>query len=264
TAFGIERLDEMLCGGLQPGSVTLCLGTPGSGKTLLGMSLLDHAARKKRKGLHFGFFEAPSELPHKGKSIGLDWSAHIQKGLLHVLWQPPLDIIADALADKLVAEVKAKEIEVLVIDGMLGFLDALTHKERAQRFFGALSNELRSLGVVTLFTDETNSFRQLEFAQPNLVSMFDNVIFMRHLEHGAKVHKLISVPKMRESAGDSSMHEYVIGPKGFVVATLSSSAQSVVADLTPWLSSHERGTFRESKRKSTKAPKAAKRQRRAR
>ncbi|MEO8797744.1 MAG: ATPase domain-containing protein, partial [Polyangiaceae bacterium] len=82
TDFGIERLDEMLGGGLQPGSVTLCLGTPGSGKTLLGMSLLDHTARAKRKGLFFGFFEAPSTLPHKGKLVGIEWSSHIEKGLL--------------------------------------------------------------------------------------------------------------------------------------------------------------------------------------
>lgn len=260
TAFGVGKLDEMLGGGLQPGSVTLALGTPGSGKTLLGMSLLDHAARAKRKGLFFGFFEAPSTLPHKGKSVGIEWASHIEKGLLHVVWQPPLDIIADALADKLVREVRTKDIEVLVVDGMLGFLDALTHKERAQRFFGALSNELRSLGIVTLFTDETNSFRQLEFSHPNLVSMFDNVLFMRHLEHGQRVHKLISVPKMRENAGDSSMHEYAIGAEGFVVAPLSSSAQSVVADLSPFVSTG-RGTFRESQ---PAPPTVKKRRRRAR
>ena len=242
--FGIKTLDHMLGGGLHAGSITLTLGTPGSGKTLLGMSFLDDGAKKKERGLYFGFFETPSELPHKGKAIGFDWASHTKKNLIDVVWQPPLDIIADALVEKLVNAAKKHGSRRLFIDGMLGFITALVHQERAQRFFGALCNELRSLGVVTLFTDETNTFHRLEFAQPNLISMLDNVIFMRKLEHGTRVHKLISVPKMRGGVGDASMHEYAIGPSGFVVAPLSATTQSVVAALTPWSSSADgRGTF---------------------
>ena len=43
-AFGIESLDELVGGGLMPGSITMLLGAPGTGKTLLGAQL-PHGSR---------------------------------------------------------------------------------------------------------------------------------------------------------------------------------------------------------------------------
>ena len=46
--FGIPELDEMLRGGVRPGSITMMLGSSGSGKTLLGMQFLSEGVRRVR------------------------------------------------------------------------------------------------------------------------------------------------------------------------------------------------------------------------
>src|SRR5262249_51616154 len=57
--FGISGLDDMLGGGVPAGSTTMVLGSPGSGKTLLGLHFLMAGVRAGEHTLHFGFYETP-------------------------------------------------------------------------------------------------------------------------------------------------------------------------------------------------------------
>jgi KaiC/GvpD/RAD55 family RecA-like ATPase len=49
------------------------------------------------------------------------------------------------------------------------------------------------------------------------MSLVDNVVFLRHIERGKRVERLVSVMKMREGPNDASVREYTIGKQGFVV-----------------------------------------------
>ncbi|HEY4013298.1 MAG TPA: ATPase domain-containing protein [Polyangiaceae bacterium] len=236
SAFGVEALDAMLGGGVRAGSITMLLGSPGSGKTLLGLSFLAAGGRIGERGLYFGFFETPSDLCRKSDEVGSDLSAHVRGGLVDVLWQAPLGALADALVEKLLANIAARGVRRVVIDGLGGLKDSLVHAERARRFFSALCNELRTRDVSTVLTDETRSLVEIESPEHGLTAMLDNIIFMRHVELGAQLHKLVSVMKMREGVGDPSLREFSIGPRGIVVSPNSDSAHVILAGL-------DQGTF---------------------
>jgi circadian clock protein KaiC len=60
--LAIEGLDEMLGGGVDRGSTTLVVGTPGSGKTLLGLAFLAASAEAGEPGLLLGYHEKPETL----------------------------------------------------------------------------------------------------------------------------------------------------------------------------------------------------------
>jgi circadian clock protein KaiC len=94
--FGIPGLDAMLGGGLRSGSVTMTIGTPGSGKTLAGLSFLAAGAREREPGAYFGFFETPDDLERKARAIGLSLAEHVESGLVDMMWQSPLDGVARA------------------------------------------------------------------------------------------------------------------------------------------------------------------------
>ena len=49
----------MLRGGLRAGSITMLLGSSGSGKTLLGMQFLSEGLKRGERGVYFGFYEHP-------------------------------------------------------------------------------------------------------------------------------------------------------------------------------------------------------------
>ena len=156
--FGVDSLDRMLGGGLRPASITMVLGSPGSGKTLLGLSFLGAGARAKEPGLYFGFFETPAELARKGQEISADFARNHQTGMIELMWQPPLETLADALAERILAAVKKRGVRRLFIDGLGGLKDGLIYPERLGPFLSALSNELRSLGVAVILSDETPRF----------------------------------------------------------------------------------------------------------
>jgi circadian clock protein KaiC len=255
-AFAIQGLDAMLGGGLRSGSVTLLLGTPGSGKTLLGLSFLVAGAKRGEPGLYFGFFEAPTVLSRKAEAIGLGLAAQVTRGLVEMMWQSPLDAIADALAENLLEAVRKQKVRRLFVDGLGGFRETLVHAERSRRFFGALCNELRSMGVATVLSDETGSLTVSPVPEHGLTAELDTVIFLRHVERRAQLHKLVAVTKMREGAGDRSVREFSIGASGFAVSGASEGAQGTLAELTRGAARQARIPPAKKARKKRRGPSA--------
>jgi circadian clock protein KaiC len=217
-AFGISGVDAMLGDGLRSGSITMVLGAPGSGKTLLGLNLLTAGANLGEPGLYFGFFENPAELCRRADSVGIDLSAHVQAGLVEIMWESPLVSLADELAERLLEAIRSRGFKRLFIDGIGGFKDSLVYAERSRLYFAALCSELRSLSVVTLLSEQTLHLSELEFPEHGLTAMLDTVIGLQRVERGPRVHKLISLLKEREGGGDPSSRGFSIGPQGFVVS----------------------------------------------
>jgi circadian clock protein KaiC len=230
-AFGIESLDALVGGGLVPGSITMLLGAPGTGKTLLGLNFLTGAGDKE-PGLCFGFVETQDELARRADSTGSDLRRRLKRGLLEIRWHPPIDGTADALAAELIAAVRKRGVQRLFIDGLGGFRNALVYPERQQNFFGALFNELRALGVTTVLAEETRDLFGAEVKAPSeLVAMLDNVIFLRHVELRARLRRLVSVVKMREGISDPSLREFSIGKHGIEVSPTFDSAEAILTGI---------------------------------
>jgi len=230
---GIKSLDEMLAGGLFAGSTTLLLGSPGTGKTLLGLHFISAGAQKKEPGLYFGFFQAPSRIVSQAEHISLNLASCIKRGLIEVLWQPPLEQMADALAEKLIGAVKRRKVRRLFIDGLGGFKESIIYPERLGAFFTALSNELRSLGVTTIVSEETSDLfgPKIEVPVAGISAMVDNIVFLRHVELRSQLRRLLSVIKMRQSGYNSSLREFSISDRGVKVAPTFESAEAILSGI---------------------------------
>ncbi|MFI5288449.1 MAG: RAD55 family ATPase [Polyangia bacterium] len=256
-AFGIESLDPMLGGGLEEGSVTLELGAPGTGKTLLGLGFLAEGARRGQPGLYFGFSETPDELKRRADSVGLGLSSLVDKKAVELRWQPPLGLLADVLAEELLERIEARGVRRLFIDGIDGLVSSLVYPDRAGGYFTALGNELRSRGVTTLFSDETSSLFGPEVTVPvsGLNAALDNILFLRHVELRAQLHRLISVVKMRGGPSDSSLREFSITDRGIEVSSSFDSAEAIVTGIA-------RSTSQAPPRKASASPRHKKPSRR--
>lgn len=228
---GISSLDRMLYGGVQAGSTTLLLGSPGSGKTLVGSSFLHAGAAAGEQALYFGFYEPPDRLVAKAKRVGLPLDAAIAAGSLEVVWQPPLEQVADALAERLLNIVRTRKVQRLFIDGLSGFERALVHEGRASEFFTALSNELRALGVTTIVSEGMKDFvgSDIEIVVPGVSGIADNLILLRYVELRSQLRRLVSIRKVREGRYDSSAREFIIDHRGVRVASTEKSAASVLS-----------------------------------
>jgi circadian clock protein KaiC len=218
--FGVERLDDMLGGGLPPASTTMVVGPTGTGKTLLGAQFLSEGARAGEPGVYFGFYERPSALLEKGRRLGLDLEKYAQAGSFEIVWQRPIEAVMDELADRMFTSVRKLKAKRLVIDGIQGFEFALDdYPDRVRGAFAAMSDELERLGVTTLYTVETREVfgPTIEIPVTGVSAATQNIILLRHVELRSRLRLLLSILKVRDSQFDRTVRELLITDNGLVV-----------------------------------------------
>lgn len=214
-SFGIPQLDTMLGGGLVAGSVTDLLGAAGAGKTLLGLKFLEEGIRRGENALYFGFFESPERLIAKARGVGIHLAQAVTKKRLQIIWQPPLELILDELLEKILIAVRDRKVKRLFVDGIDGFRQSAFYSVRLDRFFAAMSNVLRAEGVTTLVTEETPLFSaEIASSTLDLSAVVENIIVLRYVELGARLVRLLSIMKTRESEHDASIRELQLSRTG--------------------------------------------------
>ena len=70
---GVDRLDELLSGGLPRNSITLVSGTPGSGKAILCYHYLWHGLNNGENCLYLSSNERVDTIIKQAKEIGFDF-----------------------------------------------------------------------------------------------------------------------------------------------------------------------------------------------
>jgi circadian clock protein KaiC len=233
--FGIPGLDAMLGGGLQEGSATLVLGNPGVGKTLLGLHFLAGGARSGEQGLFAGFHETPPALASTAEKAGMVLGAHLESGLIRTMWRPPLELAPDEWAWQLLAAVEEHRPRRLVIDGYSDLIPLFSIPERRSFFAPALTNRLRDFNVTTLIIHEIDTFGGSALTVPvqNLSATMDNGILLRTVELRSSLRRMLSVLKQRQTAFDSKIREFTIGPDGIVIGDPFDATGLLTGDSRP-------------------------------
>nr|WP_246329392.1 ATPase domain-containing protein [Chthonobacter rhizosphaerae] len=212
---GIGDLDRMVGGGLPVGSSTLVIGASGTGKTSMALAFAAEATRAE-PAVVLGLFETPPRLEAKGAALGLDIAGLRAAGVLHPVWVPPTDQILDAIAYRVLDTVRETGARRLVIDSIGALARRGSTEGRDVPFFMSLFNALRSLGVTVFATWETADIvgTPSRAPAPNIASITDNLLLMRFVERGTELKRVLSIVKIRHSAYDASVHEFVTTPTG--------------------------------------------------
>jgi len=103
TSTGIPRLDKIVQGGYPEGSVILVSGSPGSGKTIVGLQFLIDGARKGEKGLYISFEETVGNVKMQADEFGWKVSELERKNRLRIVSLS----IAHANIEKVLKEIEA-------------------------------------------------------------------------------------------------------------------------------------------------------------
>ncbi len=231
--FGLTSLDEMMTGGVRPYSSTVLLGSPGSGKTLLGLHFLESGARQGEPGLYFGFMETPSRLLAKAAGVGLELRPWVDTGRLVVETRTAVESLPDALVHELLGLVERHRIRRLVLDGLEPLLQEPLEPKRAPGFLTALVNVLRSRGVTTLMTQQNQVLfgPRLDAKLEGMEAIVDNIVFLRYVEFRSQLYRMLSILKMRESDYQPALREFSISTRGIDVAETFESAEAILTGL---------------------------------
>jgi circadian clock protein KaiC len=230
--FGIPELDAMLRGGVRSGSITMLLGSSGSGKTLLSMQFLAEGLKRGERGLFFGFFERPDAIVDKCRRVGINGiSEGIENGLARVMWNRPVEGVIDEIGDRLFDAVREMNPARVVIDGMQGFERAADLRERLSDVYTAIAQELERRHVTTLYTTETRSLFERDISVPinGLSAATQNIVLLRHVEHNATILRALAILKVRDDDYDSQMREFRITDEGIRLLDTFADASHVMA-----------------------------------
>jgi circadian clock protein KaiC len=232
---GLTQLDRIMGGGFPHHCTGLLIGPPGIGKTTFGLHFLSECNLEHR-GLHFGFYETPATILDKAKALHLPAEHLIRQGHVDVMWQPTTEGLLDEICNRLIEAVRSRGIRRLFIDGMQGFDRLAPEPERLARILSAFSSELRGLGISTLFTAESDLIGPV-FGLPlsglslqGVSCIAEIILVTRYAELRSRLHRMISVLKVRDAEINSALHEFTIGQRGIVIAPDSASAENILAE----------------------------------
>lgn len=237
---GILGLDKMLGGGLLRDDVVLVSGSPGTGKTVMGLHFITEGARNNEPGLVISFEERPQKLIRNARAFGWDLEA-LEKGkLLKILYFSPEIYRADEHAILLKKLLKECDVKRVFFDGIENLETAIPDIVKRRDYVHALVDFFSSQGITTLLTSEIPElFGTIKLTHEALSGTVDTMILLRQVEVAGKMRKALSILKSRGSDHDKEIREFDITSKGIEVKVaiagyenvLSGSARKAPADV---------------------------------
>lgn len=213
-AFGIAALDALIGGGLNQGTTTLAAGSPGVGKTTLGLHFMAEGAQVGEPGLFCGFMESPAQLREKARMFGMDVKSGEASHLIRLLVLAAHDLEADQIAGLLAEDIERRGVRRLVIDSAAELQRGLVADSRVPGFLSALVSYLRDREVTTCLTLDIPTIvgPSLELSGTPLSVAAENLLLLRQVEYRGRLHRVLSVLKMRFSNHEPAIYAYSVTP----------------------------------------------------
>lgn len=226
---GIPMLDELMGGGVNRGTVTMISGPSGAGKTTLGTRLLQAAADRGERSVLYLFEESAETLLMRSDAIGLPVAEMIDEGTLALREVEPLKTSADEFASDVRHEVEQRGAEVVMLDGVSGYELSIAGPD-LQRELHALCRYLRNMGTTTVLIEETEQVTgELEITSYGGTYLADNLLFLRHVEAGGRLQKVIGMLKKRTGDHERTLREFEVTDEGIEVGEPPSGLQGVLS-----------------------------------
>lgn len=231
--LGLPELDAMLHGGPLAGSVTLLAGALGTGKTLTALQYLLTGAARGERGLFVGLRETPRQLIDKGRVFGQDLQTPLAEGRIAILHRLPVDLPLDQVTWEVRTEIERFRPQRLVIDSVAD-LEAIVGDERRLRgYLVSLAGMVRDAGATALVTREVAQVvgPELDFSEMPLAVLAENLLLMRYVEFRGGLYRIVSILKMRDSAYDHSIRQYVITGQGLKVLARIETSEGLLTGI---------------------------------
>ncbi|MHB8633459.1 MAG: RAD55 family ATPase [Thermoplasmatota archaeon] len=230
-SIGVPELDSMLGGGLWPRSSTLVAGSPGTGKTTLGLHFLAGGVKAGEPGVLVTFEYLPQQIYRDALQKGWPLAQWEKEGLLRVICTTPDILLArgsgsGTILDEVVQEIGAKR---LVVDSMTQFEFLGDPGAVLRPRLAGLVNHLRLMDVTTMMTHEVAQIvgPTVTISNYGLEFLADNIIVMRYVELEGEMRKAVNVLKFRGGAHDHKYRILELTDKGLLIRGAFGGVESI-------------------------------------
>lgn len=210
---GLEKLDEMLGGGVDRGTSTLIMGPAGCGKSALATQYAVAAAQRGEKAAMFLFEESLSSLFNRAEALGMPLRQLVDDGLIELRQVDPAQLQPGELAHLVREAVEQNGARALIIDSLNGYLNAVPEERFLLLHLHELLSYLGQNGVATILIFAQHGL--LGAAMQSVVDvsyLADCVILLRYFEARGRIRKAISIVKKRSGIHDTAIRDLVLTP----------------------------------------------------
>jgi circadian clock protein KaiC len=209
-ATGIPGLDELVNGGYFVASTTLVVGISGAGKSVMALQYIAEGARRGERSLMITLDEPPAQVLRNAQSIGIDLQSAIDKGLVHLWYEPPQEFEIDRHFAQIEAIVEHFKPQRAVIDSLSTYGSSLGATERSFRdFFHAIVALMKEHQITAVYNHENPEMLGMSsmMGEFKVSSLVDNIILMNWVELGDTFRHSLTVAKMRAMPTSRTTHE---------------------------------------------------------
>ena len=221
---GVPGLDPILGGGLVPETSYLLKGTPGTGKTTIGLQFLIEGARQGEKCLYLGLSETRGQIASLAKSFGWEIDGievhdmrcrgkNDEKRAAYTVFSPS-EVELEEIAREIMEQVERVRPARLVLDSLSEIRFLAEDPFRYRRELLTLNDRLAERGCTSLLIDIEAEGSHGMVAE----TLASGVLELEQLspEYGGE-RRRIRVRKMRASAIVGGYHDMIIGDRGVVI-----------------------------------------------
>ena len=216
---GVSGLDEVLHGGFVAERTYMLRGSPGAGKSILGMHFLTEGVESDENVLYVNLEEPKDDICQNAASLGLDIegvdfldlspdSAFFVEDQSYDIFSPD-EVEGGAITDEVAEEVEALDPDRVFVDPItqLRYLSPDEYQFRKQVL--SFMRFLKEGGATILFTSQDTDNEP----DDDLQFMADGIVQLERTDEGRKV----SVPKFRGSGTEDGSHAVRIREGGMEV-----------------------------------------------
>jgi circadian clock protein KaiC len=210
---GHQPLDEVLGGGLPGNGISIIMGLPGSGKTIIAQQYTFHNAHPDRPVVYFSTLSEPLEkIVRFGQTLDFFDAAAVGKSVFYEdLGQVAGRAGLAGVGDHVAAVLKDRRPGLVVIDSFKALRVLADGDAEFRQFLHQLAGRLSAFPTASLWVGEYESG---EVATSPEFAVADAIVELAAVPLGQREHRFLHVRKLRGSGFLSGQHGYRLTTQG--------------------------------------------------
>ncbi|MDB5804082.1 MAG: Non-specific serine/threonine protein kinase [Betaproteobacteria bacterium] len=228
---GCKPLDDLLGGGLAPGTNTMFTGPSGIGKTTAAVNCACAALSRGEKVAYFIFDEGLGSLLSRAATLGMDVRPAIDQGQFKIYPIDPAELSPGEFASKVRDSVERDGAKFVVIDSLNGYLQAMPGGQYLLLQMHEMLTYLNQQGIITILILGQHGLIGEVRTEVDLSYLSDVIVAFKFFEANSELHKAVSVVKSRVAMHELAIREFRLGSQGLEIGEALKNFEGVLSGL---------------------------------